>query len=74
VKTVINITRHRNTYLRTLTRDGVQGKPGIIPRELAEEIIRANNAGKLPMECNLDVTTPRRWSWQVEVEEEVIDA
>lgn len=68
MKIIINITRHRHSYLHTITRNGVQERPAEIDRIRAEEIIRVNCDGHLPAECNLDVTTPRRWVWQVEVE------
>ena len=70
MKTVINITRHRHTYLHTITRDGVQGTPAAIDWQRAVDIVLAHCDGQLPAECNFDVCQPRRWSWEIELEAE----
>jgi hypothetical protein len=68
MSTVVTITRHRHSYLHTIIRNGVKSTPAEIDRLRAEEIIRTNSNGQLPVECNLDICQPRRWTWQIEVD------
>jgi hypothetical protein len=60
----IVVTRHRHSYLHTIHKDGVAG--------LSAEIIRENNQGQLPAECNLDICQSRRWSWSCKLETDII--
>jgi hypothetical protein len=68
----IVVTRHRHSYLHTIHKDGVAGLSAEIDRARAEEIIRENNQGQLPAECNLDICQSRRWSWSCKLETDII--